>query len=139
MECDKEFSKAKKQKFGKTGYNINNLIDTGKVAVNFIQTYYNALNENNIQALINNKTFRNYTTIKYNMDKIGESGIIKFLNNFSCYKIKVNNYNYIDSGSRRIDITVIGNLVNESENINFNQTFIICNQDNSWYIKNSIF
>lgn len=139
MECNDNISNPKKQKVGKTGYNINNYIDTGVVVKNFIEIYYNAINENNIQYLIDNKIIREYTSIKFNDDKMKGEQVIPFLNNFSRYRIKVNTYNYIDSGSRRIDISVIGNLLNDTENINFNQTFIICHQDDSWYIKNSIF
>ena len=130
---------SKKPKMDKKGYNINNFIDIGEVAQNFIQVYFTNISKNNIQFLINNKIIREYTTIKYNTDKMKGEQIIPFLNNFSRYNIKVNTYNYIDSGSRRIDISIIGTMTSQNETINFNQTFIICNQDDSWYIKNSIF
>ena len=139
MEIDNDTLPSKKVLLGKTGYNINTFIDIGDVANKFIENYYTTLGENNIQKLIDNKIIRTYTTIKYNKDKLTSDNIIPFLNNFHRYKIKINTYNYIDSGSRRIDISVIGNLTNETEQLNFNQTFIICNQDNSWYLKNSIF
>ena len=129
----------KKIKISKTGYNINNYIDIGDITKKLIIEYYTAIKDNDIQKLYDSNIIRDYTTIKYNTDKLKGGNIIPFLSKFSYYKINVNKYNYIDSGSRRIDITVIGNLLNESENIKFNQTFIICNQDNSWYIKNSIF
>lgn len=129
----------KKTKIGKTGYNINNYIDIGDISKKLIFEYYSAISGNDIQKLYDSYIIRDYTTIKYNIDKLKGGNIIPFLNNFSRYKINVNTYNYIDSGSRRIDISVIGSLLNEFENIKFNQTFIICNQDNSWYIKNSIF
>jgi hypothetical protein len=129
----------KKQKMDKKGYNINNFIDIGKVAQDFIHVYFANVSKNNIQFLIDNKMIREYTTIKYNTDKMKGKQVIPFLNNFSRYSIKVNTFNYIDSGSRRIDISIIGTMTSQSENINFNQTFIICNQDESWYIKNSIF
>jgi hypothetical protein len=129
----------KKIKLGKTGYNINNFIDIGDISKKLIFEYYNAISGNDIQKLYDSYIIRDYTTIKYNTEKLKGTHILPFLSNFSRYKINVNTYNYIDSGSRRIDISVIGNLLSDSENINFNQTFIICNQDNSWYIKNSIF
>lgn len=129
----------KRAKPGKTGYNINNFIDIGKVANQFINDYYYYVSENNIQELVEGKILRDYTSIKFNENKLKGNEIISFISNFSNYKIDVNTFNYIDSGSRRIDISVIGTLSNDSENINFNQTFIICNQDDSWYIKNSIF
>lgn len=123
----------------KTGYNINNLINIELVANNFIKTYFTNLSGKNIQSLIEAKILRDYTTIKFNNDKLKGVYLIEFLNNLSCYNININTYNYIDSGSRRIDISVIGFMTKEMENINFNQTFIICYQDDSWYIKNSIF
>ena len=129
----------KRAKPGKTGYNINNLIDIGNVANQFVNHYYYCVSENNIQELIEGKILRDYTSIKFNENKLKGAEIISFISNFSRYKINVNTFNYVDSGSRRIDISVIGTLSNTSENINFNQTFIICNQDDSWFIKNSIF
>ena len=138
MECDNTPT-TKKQKMEKKGYNINNFINIGDVAQKFIQVYFDNIIKNNIQFLIDNKIIREYTTIKFNTDKMKGSQVIPFLNNFSRYGIKVNTFNYIDSGSRRIDISIIGTMTNQQENINFNQTFIICNQDDSWYIKNSIF
>ena len=130
---------AKKTKIGKTGYNINNYIEIGDVSKKLIFEYYNSINNKNIQKLYDDNIIRDYTTIKYNSDKIQGENIKQFLGNFTRYKINVNTYNYIDSGSRRIDISVIGDLYCESKNTKFNQTFIICNQNNSWYIKNSIF
>ena len=129
----------KKQKDEKTGYNINNYVDVLSVVDNFIKTYFLSLDKNNIQALIENKIIRNYSSIKFNSDKLQGNDIISFLSYFTNYNISINKYNFIDSGSRRIDISVIGVLKNEKELLNFNQTFIICHHDNSWYIKNSIF
>ena len=138
MDCN-TMPNPKKPKMNKKGYNINNFIDIGEVAQNFIQVYLANISKNNIQFLIDSKIIREYTTIKYNNDKMKGEQIIPFLNNFSRYNIKVNTFNYIDSGSRRIDISIIGTMTSQNETINFNQTFIICNQDDSWYIKNSIF
>lgn len=129
----------KKQKVEKTGYNINNYINISSVVDKFIQTYFLSINNNNIQTLIDNKIIRNYSSIKFNSDRLQGNDIISFLSYFTNYNISINKYNFIDSGSRRIDISVIGVLKNEKDILNFNQTFIICHQDNSWYIKNSIF
>lgn len=123
----------------KTGYNINNFIDIGAVVKNFVNTYFTKLSENNIQNLINCKILREYTSIKFNDNKMKGHELLNFLSDFTRYNITINTYNYIDSGSRRIDISVIGNMKQGTDVINFNQTFIICNQDESWYIKNSIF
>lgn len=139
IEMNIDNNKFKKQRIDNSGNNINNYIDIGIVAENFIQKYYTSISTNNIQELIDSKILRDYTSIKYNTEKMQGGGIITFLNRLSEYKINVNSYNYIDSGSRRIDISTVGTLKNDLENLNFNQTFLLCNQDNSWYIKNSIF
>ena len=139
MDVDSPADNSQKPKIIKTGYNINNYIDTGAVAKKFIEDYYTTLSTNNIQSLIDNNTLQEYTTIKMNTDAMKGDKIIPFLNNFVNYKIDMTNYNYVDSGSRRIDISVIGKLTSKSENLNFNQTFIICHKDDYWYIKNSIF
>jgi hypothetical protein len=135
MECENFTNKNS----NKSGYNINNYIDIGQVSSDFIENYFKSLKNNNIDELINNKVLREYTSIKYDNNKLQGENLIEFLNTFSNYNIQILKYNYINSGSRRIDISTVGLLTNESENINFNQTFILCNQDNSWYIKNSIF
>ena len=135
MECDNVTNK----NLNKKGYNINNYIDIGQVSSDFIKTYFDFLKKNNINGLINNKVLRQYTSIKYDNNKFQGEKLIEFLNTFTNYNIQILKYNYIDSGSRRIDISTIGLLTNKSGNFNFNQTFILCNQDNSWYIKNSIF
>ena len=138
MDCE-GMPTSKRNKPGKTGYNINNFIDIGNVVNQFINHYYHCISQNNIEELVIGKILREYTSIKYNENKLKGNQITSFISNFSRYKINVNTFNYIDSGSRRIDISVIGTLSNDSENVNFNQTFIICNQNDSWYIKNSIF
>lgn len=123
----------------KTGYNINNFIDIGAVVKDFVNIYFTKLSENNIQNLIDCKILREYSSIKFNDKKMKGQELLNFLGDLTRYNITVNTYNYIDSGSRRIDISVIGNMKHGMEVINFNQTFILCNQNESWYIKNSIF
>lgn len=137
MNTSEENYPPAKQK--KTGYNINNFIDIGAVVKDFVNIYFTKLSEKNIQNLIDCKIIREYSSIKFNDKKMKGQEFLDFLSDFTRYNINVNTYNYIDSGSRRIDISVIGNMKQGMEVINFNQTFILCNQDESWYIKNSIF
>lgn len=136
MDCT--FANAKKSKSDKKkGYNIVNEIDIGVVVSEFINYYYT--NVSNIQTLIDFKIIREYTSIKFGSDKLQGDKLIEFLQKMSEYKMDIKDYNYLDSGSRRIDIVVIGTLTNKTEVNNFNQTFVLCHQDNVWYIKNSIF
>ena len=123
----------------KSGHNINSFINIENVTNNFISYYFDKITKNKIQELINDKVLRDYTTIKFNNDKIKCVKLIEFLNRFINYNINITHYNFIDSGSRRIDITVIGTMKKQTEETNFNQTFTICNHENTWYIKNSIF
>lgn len=133
----------------KTGYNINNKIDIGKVAGEFINFYYTNTSftnnsSNSIDKLYQINMIRDYTKFKYNGDELKNEQIINFLQMFiSSYRVSINKYDFIDNGSRRIDISLIGSATNISNNekFNFNQTFTICHQkgEETWYIKNSIF
>jgi hypothetical protein len=52
--------------------------------------------------------------------------------------INISKFEYLDSGSRRIDISLFG-TININNNIkNFSQTFLIANHNDKWYIHNSI-
>lgn len=133
----------------KTGYNINNKIDICKVAGEFINFYYtNTSFTNNSSNRINNlyqiNMIRDYTKFKYNGDELKDGQIINFLKMFkSSYRVNINKYDFIDNGSRRIDISLIGTAhhISNNEKFNFSQTFTICHQkgEDTWYIKNSIF
>lgn len=136
MDIDENSCKRQKIKNEKSGDNIINNCDKEVIVKEFIDIYYNCIKNNTINILINNKLIREYSSIKYYTNIIKGMDIIPFLSNFSNTNININKYNFIESGSRRIDITVIGSL---KKNTNFNQTFILCHQDNFWFIKNSIF
>ena len=123
----------------KTGYNINNKIDISKIVIDFINFYISNLNINNIQGFIDSKIIREYTTIKCEEDTFKGDTIIPFLQSFSNYTTIINKFNFLPSGSRRVDVSILATMSNESGSINFNQTFVLCHQDDSWYIKNSIF
>lgn len=118
----------------KTGYNVNNKIDIGSVVNDFIKYYF--LNFNNIEVLIESGIIKKYTTIKYDNIKYTGETLNIFFGNLKNSKFNINKINYLESGSRRIDIIVFGQMNN---NIIFCQTFVLCNNNDRWFIKNSIF
>lgn len=121
----------------KTGYNINNRIDIEMVVGEFINYYF--VNFNNVNTLIENGIIKDYTTIKYENDKYTGETLKLFFSNFQGTQFNINKINFLESGSRRIDIIVFGQMINGNFNVSFCQTFVLCNNSDSWFIKNSIF
>jgi hypothetical protein len=113
-------------------FNINAFIDTGKVAIDFINYYFG--NIFNIQKMINDNVIQTFTTLKYDSIEYKGNVLLELLQEIGTNHIEVLKIESKDSGSRRIDISVIGKL-NEQF---FSQTFLLCNKDNVWYLKNSI-
>lgn len=119
----------------KKGSNINQKIDVNEVVSNFITYYFTNLTTNQ-NKLYEDGIISFNTGIKYNSIYYEKGELETFLLNFYNSNININKYEYIESGSRRIDIVVHGSL-NEG---NFFQSFLLCNlKDNKWFIKNSIF
>ena len=116
----------------KTGYNINNKINPNQLAFDFVNYYYEQL-KINPQQLINDNILRPYTTFKYNSIKYNKDNLVLLLSTLSQCTYNILKIESIESGSRRIDINVIGQI-NESI---FTQSFIICFKD-IWFVKNSI-
>jgi hypothetical protein len=113
-------------------FNINAFIDTEKVAIDFVNYYFE--NIKNIQKMIDDNVIKHFTTIKYNSVEYKENNLIELLQHFGLNNIEVLKIESKDSGSRRIDISVIGKINGQI----FNQTFLLCNSNNIWYLKNSI-
>ena len=133
------FKHTKKQKLPKEqrqtdphSFNINAFVDTEKVAVDFINYYFG--NIKNIQQMINDNVIETFTTLKYDSIEYKGNLLLELLQHFGTSCIEVLKIESKDSGSRRIDISVIGKL---NEQV-FSQTFLLCNKDKVWYLKNSI-
>ena len=121
----------------KSGYNIVNKIDVSKVVSDFIAYYYT--NINNSSKMISEGVIKEYTKIKYDSTTFTNNNINLFFSKFDGCTMNIKKVNFLDSGSRRIDIVVLGQFQDSNFNLNFFQTFILCNHQNNWYIKNSIF
>lgn len=120
--------------------NINQKIDISNIVNQFIKTFY-SMWITDTKKLAQSGLIKSFSSIKYENNKYSGPEFFKVLNILKGPKININvsSFNFIDSGSRRIDICVIGQMTN-SLNItkNFTQTFLISHLKDSWFIKNSI-
>ncbi len=118
---------------GKKGHNINSFININQTATGFLQYFYSTL-ATTPQLLIDNGTLYQYTTFKYDGNEYTQQKLIELLDFLRQYAYNISKMECIGSGSRRIDINVVG-LIN-GKNI-FSQTFSLCHQKTHWVIKNS--
>ena len=122
-----------------SGYNINNKIDISKVVNDFIEYYFS--NITTPEQIIIDGVIKEYTTIKFDNDKYTGDNLLLFLNQFSqnYTNFGIKKINFLESGSRRIDIIIIGDMKNVDFEVSFCQSFVLCNHSDTWFIKNSIF
>lgn len=119
-----------------TGKNINQIIDISKVVIEFITYFYtNLLGNPNV--LITSGALRDFTTLKFKGVKYTGTELLQALNYIKTLIAPIggyHSYEFIDCGSRRIDI-----IVNFKKDTNiFVQHFTLC-FNKKWYIKNSMF
>ena len=131
------FAKAKAMKKKNNGDNILHKINANDVVNQFIQFYYTSFNTNP-DNIINN--IREFSTLKYSNQKYDGKEFYNMVCTFYKQQVKMlpKNVEFIDSGSRRIDISVIGVAADNKLSKNFSQTFLISHSKEGWYIKNSI-
>lgn len=131
------FAKSKAMKKKNNGDNILHKINVNDVVNEFIKFYYTSFNTNP-DNIINN--IREFSTLKYSNQKYDGK---KFYNKVCIFhkqqvRMLPKNVEFIDSGSRRIDISVTGVASDNKLSKNFSQTFLISHSKDGWYIKNSI-
>ena len=138
------FFQNKKSKNKNNGDNINQNIDIPTVVDRFINYYYNTITTTPIK-LAHDKVIREYSAIKYQGKKLQGDDFIQLIQSMYSENITYNSINmdFIDSGSRRIDISVVGTIIcNEpGKHVwqkNFSQTFLLSHNKDGWFIKNSI-
>jgi hypothetical protein len=124
-----------KEKNIKIGDNINNKINTKDVANEFVKYFYNEL-KSDYKKLIKNNILREYTKIGFNENIYTSDNIIPVFDNISKENYNILKIESIDSGSRAININVVG-----MKNLQvFSHSFLICHDKlSSWYLKNIIF
>jgi len=123
----------------KSGNNINQKIDVGKLGQQFVQLFYTKLNTN-LDTLFPN-AWKEFTTININGDTI--KGIkpiyLKFKAVFTGTKSKPESYQFISNGSRSILILVTGKICRAQQVKNFSTTFqLIYLKAGAWYIQNML-
>ena len=103
------FSHEKKQKKKNNGDNINQKIDIKKTVVKFINYYFDKFNTNPNELATSN-ILREYSSLKYNGTKYSGKNYFNLIASFfkDSIKMKPTKIEFIDSGSRRIDISLIG-------------------------------
>lgn len=138
------FFQNKKNKNKNNGSNINQNIDIPTVVNNFVTYYYSTITTIPCK-LAHDKIIREYSAIKYQQQKLQGDDFIKLIQSMHSQNLTYNSIqmNFIDSGSRRIDISVIGTIGNNTQGTlgcckNFSQTFLLSHNKEGWFIKNSI-
>lgn len=116
----------------KTGYNIINLVDVAKISKDFVDFYYTNLKKNPDE-LIKSGILQDITTYKFNNLKYNGHELLKLLSSLRENNYDINHIEFIDSGSRRLDILVVGKYHDKI----FSQSFGLCHK-NGWFIKNSV-
>jgi len=124
-------------------------IHYNNISKSFIETYYNLLHCNH-QNICN--FYLDNSKLTYNNEEILGIELIKqkYANlNLKEPKFTINNFNAQPIDNNKIIITVIGTMENKlnssilsfniSNKNNYHETFILVNNNNSWFIQNHIF
>jgi hypothetical protein len=120
-------------------FNVNQLIDISQIVNQFITTFYNLWLSNPYE-LKTKGMILHFSKIAFEKKIYKGDDFINLLNAMKQNnpQISITKFEYLDSGSRRIDISLFG-TININNNIkNFSQTFLIANHNDKWYIHNSI-
>lgn len=126
----------------KTGYNINQLIDTKKIGNDFVNYFYSKWIINPYE-LITDNIVKNCTNFLYKSTKYDYQNFITFMyDSKSLLKnIEIQNIEILQSGSRRLDICVSGNFHFNDHPQKFCQYFLLVSEPKNtknWFIQNTI-
>lgn len=124
----------------KTGNQVNQLIDVSNVGKEFVNFYYSNLSTN-INQLLSSGIIKNHTRILYNNFKYkGDELTQLFLHMHNQLIFYLEDIIVMDSGGRRADVLVQGTIFEKtkSQNLRFSQYFTIANNNNNWFLHNSL-
>jgi hypothetical protein len=123
--------------------NVNQLVDISQVVNQFITIFYNLWISNPLE-LKTRGIIKHFSKIAYDKKIFRGDDFINLLIGLKQNGLQINitKFEFLDSGSRRIDISLIGTIICNINNTNitknFNQTFLIANHNDKWYIHNSM-
>lgn len=129
----------------KTGYNINNKIDTVQTGNNIIDWFYNfwKIEPNK---LVESNFIRPYTKFQYKNIIYDYHDFLNFLisskENGTVNNMQIIQKQVMPSGSRRLDILISGYIVKEGKRVSaFSQYFLIVSDPktpDNWFLQNTI-
>jgi len=122
------------------GDNIIQKIDYGVITRQFVNLFYTSW-MTDLNEIIQPKILRQYSSIKYDGKTFKGEDFYTLLLSYQMgdkFVVNILKLEFIDSGSRRIDISVFGKMTKGTIEKHFSQTFILCNNKDEWFIKNSI-
>ncbi len=124
-----------------TGDQVNQLVDINIVGTQFVQFYYQKW-ISNPQEIFQSGIFKNHTRLKfkgtvYKGDTLAQLHIDTQKKGIS---FQINDIQVLDSGGRRADILVVGNIKEtpQSKQLTFSQYFTIANNKENWFLHNSL-
>lgn len=123
-----------------SGDQINRRVNVPEVGNNFVNFYYQSLREN-INQLYDTQIIRNHTRIKYQNVEYKEGELRQLFEQMgSQLEFYGEEVIVMDSGARRADILVNGNIMpkNGGSRMRFAQYFTIANNHDNWFIHNSL-
>lgn len=114
------------------GDQVNKTEDYDVIVDEFLKFYYTGW-VSKTEDFISSNIFEK-TLLNYNNDEIRGDIVREFLL-MPLESVDMIDVSYIPDGSRRININVKGVLSVDTKSKNFVQTFLLCEQKKSWYVK----
>ena len=121
-----------------SGKNIVNKINFQMLAKEFSEFFFVCWKDSKIEI---SNVIEDYTRLKYkNIIYKGKLEIITLLFSmaFEGIEFEIIDFDSMESGSRRIDIMITGNLINKNIKHRLSIYFLLTYQNESWKLQNSI-
>ena len=124
-----------------TGDQVNQLVDINLVGTQFVQFYYQKW-ISNPEEIFQSGIFKDHTRLKYK-STVYKGETLAQLHRDTHKKgisFQINDIQVLDSGGRRADILVVGNLKEstQTQQMAFSQYFTIANNKENWFLHNSL-
>ena len=115
--------------------NLGDNITTTNCNHQFCDSCFKGLMDSNkIECPLCRGVIKEYTTFNYNGEIYNKENMLTLIEMFKNSNINITNFQSLESGSRRIDLLMVG-FINETQ---FTQSMTICHLNDTWFIKNSV-